>query len=346
MQSSSRLSITVAALAVGSLCSASAQDRPNPLTSKSGLAFHAPEFDKIRDADFQPAIDAGIAEQRAEVLKIAGNTAPPTFENTIEALERSGQTLTAVMMTFNGVTSANTNDALQKVQEAEAPKLAGLQSETFLNATLFQRVEAVYNTRAALKLSAEALRLVEWYHQHFILAGAKLSGADKSTFAKLTAEDATLSTKFTNQLLAAAKAGALVVDSAPALAGLPSEEIEAAAAEAKARGLSGKWLVPLQNTTQQPALQSLDDRDTRHELFQSSWTRAEKGDANDTRATIARLAADPCAAGLAPGISEFRGLEAAGPDGQDPGGRRRLPRQARAGGDRAAHAERRPICRR
>lgn len=290
MPSSRQLTITGAAIAVCSLGLVRAQDRPNPLTSKSGLAFHAPEFDKIRDGDFQPAIDAGIAEQRAEVLKIADNTAPPTFENTIEALERSGQTLTRVMMTFNGVTSANTNDALQKVQEVEAPKLAGLQSETFLNEKLFQRVEAVYNHRAALKLGPEALRLVEWYHQHFILAGAKLSGADKTTFAKLTAEDATLSTKFTNQLLAAAKAGALVVNSATALAGLAPAEIEAAAGAAKARGLDGKWLLPLQNTTQQPTLLSLDDRDTRHELFQASWTRAEKGDANDTRATIARLA--------------------------------------------------------
>jgi len=280
----------MAVLAASSLCLASGQERANPLMTKSGLAFHAPEFDKIRDADFQPAIDAGIAEQRREIRTIADNPAPATFDNTIAALERSGQLLTRVQLIFNGMTSANTNDALQKVQEDEAPKLAALQSETFLNEKLFKRVEAIYARRAQLTLGPEARRLVEWYHQHFILAGAKLAGADKASFAKLTEEDATLSTKFTNQLLAAGKAGALTVDGAQALAGLTPAQIDAAALAAKDRGLAGKWLIPLQNTTQQPSLTSLENRDTRRQLFQASWTRAEKGDANDTRATIARLA--------------------------------------------------------
>jgi peptidyl-dipeptidase Dcp len=285
-----RLSLPIAILVTLSVYHASGQERANPLLNKSGLAFHAPEFDKIRDADLKPAIEAGIAEQRAEIWRIANNPEPPTFENTIDALERAGQLLTRVQLIFNGLTSANTNDTLQKVQEEEAPKLAALQSETFLDAKLFKRVEAIYDRRARLKLSPEPLRLVEWYHQHFILAGAKLAPADKATFAKLAEEDATLSAKFTNQLLAAAKAGALVVDNASALAGLTPAAIEAAAQAAKERGLEGKWLIPLQNTTQQPALASLENRETRRQLFQASWTRAAKSDANDTRATIARQA--------------------------------------------------------
>jgi peptidyl-dipeptidase Dcp len=287
---SSRLAALTTAMVVGGFCLMHGQERSNPLLTKSALPFHAPPFDQVKDADFQPAIEAGIAEQRAEYQKIANNPAAPTFDNTIDALERSGQTLERVQLIFNGLTSANTNEALEKVQEDEAPKLAALQSELFLNEKLFARVEKIYAQRATLKLGAEAQRLVEWYHEHFILAGAKLSAADKGTFAKLTEEDATLSTKFTNQLLAAAKAGAVAVDSASALSGLTPAEIDAAAQAAKERGLTGTWLLPLQNTTQQPALLSLDNRDTRRQLFEASWTRAEKGDANDTRAAIARLA--------------------------------------------------------
>ncbi|HEY2433476.1 MAG TPA: peptidyl-dipeptidase Dcp [Vicinamibacterales bacterium] len=289
MQSTRRLLVT-AVLAGTSLCLIHGQERANPLLSKSTLPFHAPQFDQIKDADFLPALEAGIKEERAEIQKIAGNAAPPTFDNTIDALERTGQMLTRVQMIFNGLTGANTNDALQKTQEEVAPKLASLQSEIFLNAKLFNRVEAIYGRRAALKLSPEALRLVEWYHEHFILAGAKLGEADKAVLAKLTQEDATLGTKFTNQLLAAAKAGAVVLDTPAALAGLSQAEIDGAAQAAKERGLDGKWLITLQNTTQQPPLLSLDNRDTRRRLFEASWTRAEHGDANDTRAAISRLA--------------------------------------------------------
>src|SRR5215471_2807190 len=290
MSSIGRAPFLVAATLMMSVTSLShAQERPNPLLSRGALPFHAPEFDKIADADFKAAFEAGIAEQRAEIQKIAGNTAAPTFENTIEALERAGQSLTRAQLIFNGLTSANTNDTLQQIQEDVAPKLAALQSEIFLNEKLFARIEAIYGQRDGLKLSPEARRLVEWYHQHFILAGAKLSPADKATFAKLTEEDATLSTKFSTQLLAAAKAGALVVDNTAALAGLSPAQIDAAAQAAKERGLEGKWVLPLQNTTQQPALTSLENRDTRRQLFQSAWTRAERGDANDTRAAIARL---------------------------------------------------------
>jgi peptidyl-dipeptidase Dcp len=268
----------------------SASTRANPLLTRSALSLHAPEFNKIRDADFLPAIELGIREQRVEIRKVAGNPAPATFENTIVALEKAGQLLSRVYMIFNGLAGANTNDTLQKVQEDVAPKLAALQSEMFLNDRLFKRVEKIYQGRATLKLGPESLRLIEYYHQHFVLAGARLSAADKATLAKLNEEDATLSAQFTNRLLAAAKDGALVVDEAAALAGLPAARLEAAGQAAKSRGLAGKWLLPLQNTTQQPDLLSLTNRETRRQLFDRSWTRAERGDANDTRAIIARQA--------------------------------------------------------
>ncbi len=264
--------------------------RQNPLLSPSALPFHAPAFDKIRDADFKPAIERGIQQQRAEIERIADDAAPPTFDNTIVALERTGQLLTRAYMVFNGLAGANTNDTLQKIQEEEAPKLAALTDSMYLNDRLFTRVEAVYGQRDQLKLSPEGKRLVEWYHQHFILAGAKLSAADKETLKKLNEEDATLSAKFTNRLLEAAKNGALVVSDKSALAGLTDAEVAAAAQAAKARKLEGKWVLPLQNTTQQPDLVSLTNRDTRQKLFDASWTRAERGDASDTREIIARQA--------------------------------------------------------
>ena len=264
--------------------------RQNPLLHRSALPFHAPEFNAIKDADFQPAIEAGIAEERAEIRKIADNTSLPTFDNTITELERSGQLLARVYLIFNGLTGANTNDTLQKVQEEMAPKLAALQAEMFLDDKLFKRVELIYQQRATLAPGPEGTRLVEWYHQHFVLAGARLSAADKDTLKKLNEEEATLSTKFSNRLLAAAKDGALVVDNEAALAGLSPAQIQAAAQAAKERGLSGRWVLPLQNTTQQPALVSLKNRDTRHRLFDASWTRAERKDANDTRELVARLA--------------------------------------------------------
>jgi peptidyl-dipeptidase Dcp len=264
--------------------------RQNPLLTPSPLPFQAPVFDKIQDGDFQPALEEGMRQQRAEVEAIANNPAAPTVENTFVALEKSGQLLSRVNMIFNGLTGANTDDALQKVQEAEAPKLAATQDAIFLNDKLFARVETVYHERDRLKLDPESRRLVEYYYQQFVLAGARLSDADKTRLKQLNEEDATLNAKFTNQLLAAAKAGALVVKDKAELAGLSPGELDAAAQDARSRGLEGAWVLPLQNTTQQPALQSLTDRATRQKLFEASWTRAERGDANDTRATIARIA--------------------------------------------------------
>jgi peptidyl-dipeptidase Dcp len=261
----------------------------NPFYAPSSLPFHAPPFDKIKDADYQPAIEAGIAQQFQETIAIADNPAEPTFENTIVAMERSGQLLSRVMGAFSGVTGANMNPVLQKIQETEAPKLSALQDATYLNSKLFKRVSRIYEQRHSLHLDAESLRLVEYDYEQFVHSGARLSDADKAELKKLNEEEANLSTAFISKLLAATRDGAYVTKDKAALAGLSEAELAAAAQAAKDRNVDG-WVISLQNTTQQPSLLSLSNRATRQALFQVSWNRAERGGSNDTRDAIARLA--------------------------------------------------------
>ena len=201
--------------------------------------------------------------------------AAPSFENTLVALEKSGQLLRRVGLVFNGLASANTNPALQKIQQDVAPKLAAQEDAIFLNPALFKRVEAIYAGRGELQLDAESSRLVEYYYRRFVRSGARLSDADKVKLRALNEQDASLSARYISLLLAAAKNAALVAGSAAELAGLSNDELEAAALAAKSRGLGGKWLIPLVNTTQQPILPSLENRATRERLFRASWTRTE-----------------------------------------------------------------------
>ncbi|MFC4765684.1 peptidyl-dipeptidase Dcp [Dyella koreensis] len=276
--------------AASSAPTAAAATTANPFFAASTLPFQAPPFDKIKEADYQPAIEEGMKQHLVEIEKIADNAEAPTFDNTFVAMEKSGSLLHRVNNAFDAVTSANTSDALQKVQEEEAPKLAAHQDAIYLNDKLFKRVEAIYQQRDTLKLDPESLRLVEVTYQKFVHHGAKLSEADKTKLKELNKEESTLSTQFTNKLLAATKAGAVVVDDKAKLAGLSDGDVAAAEQAAKERKLDGKWVLSLQNTTQQPELQSLDDRATREALFKASWDRAEHGDANDTRAIIERIA--------------------------------------------------------
>jgi peptidyl-dipeptidase Dcp len=262
----------------------------NPFAKPSNLPFQAPRFDLIKDADYQPAIEAGMAEQKAEIARIANNRAAPTFDNTIVALERSGRMLDRATLTFFGVVQANTDPALDKVQEVEAPKLSQHQDSIFLSTKLFARVQAIYAKRNSLKLTPEQRQLLQIYHDNFIRAGAQLNAADKAKLRTLNTRLSSLETAFQQKLLAAAKDGALIVDDKTRLAGLDDAALAAAAKAATDRTLTGKYVLPLQNTTQQPALQDLANRDTREALFNQSWTRAEKGDANDTRATIQEIA--------------------------------------------------------
>ncbi|HWG77681.1 MAG TPA: peptidyl-dipeptidase Dcp [Steroidobacteraceae bacterium] len=261
----------------------------NPFYAPSSLPFQAPPFNRIHDADYQPAIEAGIVEQSKQFQDIADQSAPPTFDNTIVALERSGQLLSRVNLVFNAITSANTNPTLEHVQEIEAPKLAALADAEYLNPKLFDRIEAIYKQRASLHLTPEQRRLVEYDYQQFVKAGARLQEADKTKLKRLNQEDATLQTVFMKKLLAAAKAAAYQTTDRSALAGMSAAQVDAAAQNAKARGVAG-YVIALQNTTQQPDLTELSNRATRQKIFDNSWTRTERGDANDTRATIARLA--------------------------------------------------------
>jgi peptidyl-dipeptidase Dcp len=262
----------------------------NPFMHSSTLPFQAPDFTKIKDGDFAPAFEEGLKEQLSEIDSIAKNQEAPTFDNTLVALEKSGQLLRRVNGVFNMLSGANTDSVLQKLSEEIAPKLAAQQDAVFLNEALYNRIKTLYQKKDELKLDKESARLLEYYHTQFIRAGANLSKDDKTRLKKLNEEEAGLGAKFTNQLMAGAKAGAMVVDSKEALKGLSEGSINSASQDAEAAGKKGKWLLPLQNTTQQPALQSLENRETRQKLFEASWTRAEKGDNNDTRATIKRLA--------------------------------------------------------
>jgi peptidyl-dipeptidase Dcp len=261
-----------------------------PFDAPSTLPYQAPRFDIIKTSDYQPAFEEGMRQQLAEIAAIANNKAAPTFDNTIVAMERSGRMLERVNNSFLGVVQANTSPALDKVQTAEAPKLAAHTDTIFLNPQLFARVKALYDRRAALKLDGEALQVLTLYYRQFIHAGANLSPAGKTRLQQINKQAASLETAFQQKLVAAAKAGALVVDDKAQLAGLSEAEIANAAQAAKTRGLKDKYVIPLQNTTQQPLLTSLSDRGVREKLFHNSWTRTERGDANDTRAIISQLA--------------------------------------------------------
>ncbi|EMM6513844.1 peptidyl-dipeptidase Dcp [Enterobacter ludwigii] len=261
----------------------------NPFFESSLLPYQAPRFDEINDGHYRPAFDEAIRQKRAEIDAIVAQTAAPDFNNTVLALEKSGAMLSRVSSVFFAMTSAHTNDDLQALEEQISTELAALANDIWLNDTLFSRVESVWQDCAAL--DAESRRLAEETYQHFVLAGARLNDAEKAELKALNTEAATLTSQFNQRLLAATKAGGLVVDYAHQLDGLNPDEIATAAHAAAEKGLNDRWLIPLLNTTQQPALSALRDRQTRENLFNAGWTRTQKGDENDTRALILRLTA-------------------------------------------------------
>lgn len=262
----------------------------NPFAAPSTLPYQVPDFSRIRDVHYEPAFAAGMKQNLAETDAIANQSAAPTFDNTIVAMERSGELLTRVNRAFNAVTGANTNDSLQAIQERVAPKLAAHGDAIYLNDKLYQRVKSIYDRRDALGLTGEQKTLVELYNRNFVRAGANLSEADKVKLRAFNQEESKLVTDFQARLLAATKAGALVLDNVSDLEGMSAGEIAAAADAAKQRGLTGKWVISLQNTTQHPAQVSLKNRAVRQRLFVASTTRASRGDANDTRGIVKRLA--------------------------------------------------------
>lgn len=263
----------------------------NPFFASSTLPYQAPPFDLINDEHYRPAFDAALQRKRQEIADIAHNPQAPTFDNTILALEKSGEMLSRVTSVFFAMAASHSNDEIQRLDEAFSAELAGLENDIYLNDALFKRIDIIWQQRATLSLDAESLRLIEVIHQRFILAGATLGDAQKAELKTLNTEAATLSSQFHQCLLAAAKSGGLLLDSEEQLAGFSEDEITHAAAAAHERGLSDRWLIPLVNTTQQPALASLHQRDTREKLFKAGWQRNQQGDVNDTRERLLKLVA-------------------------------------------------------
>ena len=255
----------------------------------STLPFRAPDFSKIADADFQPAIEQGMAIQSAEVAAIAGNPAPPTFANTIVALEKSGRMLGRAYAVFSALTGADTNDTRDAIDAAMSPRLAAHFDSINLDPKLFARAKAVYDNRAAMSMTPEDARLLEKTYKDMVHAGAQLNEAQKAEVKAINARLSEVTTAFSQRLTQAQTDGALVIDDKARLAGMSEQEIAAAAKEAEDRGMPGKWVLALQNTTQQPQLGSLTDRATREALFDSAWHRADQGDEDDTGALVAEI---------------------------------------------------------
>jgi peptidyl-dipeptidase Dcp len=270
--------------------SAAPQARQNPFLRPSTLPFHLPPFDRIRDADYAPAFKEGMAAQRREIDAIVRDPGPPTFENTVVAMERSGRLLKRVSKVFFNLNAANTNPAMQKVESEVAPKLARHRDAILLDAALFARVDAVYRLRDKLGLDPESAQLLERYEKMFVRAGARLCAADKAALKKINEELSSLTTRFRQTVLKATKEGAVVIEDVKELDGLSKEQIGAAAEAAKSRGLAGRWVITLENTTIQPPLAQMKNRALRERVFNASVARGNGG-ANDTTATVARVIA-------------------------------------------------------
>ncbi len=260
----------------------------NPLLTESTLPYYLPPFDLIKEEHYTPAFEEGMAQQLKEVAAIADNAEAPTFENTIVALERSGQLLNRVDAIFSNLTGANSNPALEAIDSAMAPRLAAHEDAIKLNSALFARIQTLYDARKDLGLNRESLWLLERYHLDYVRAGAKLSEADKTKLKALNAQIATLQTTFSQQVQKEKNADALIVDTKAELAGLSDTEMAAAAAKA-AKDHPGKYLLPLLNTSGQPALASLQNRAVRERLMAASLARGSHGGSNDNRALVSQL---------------------------------------------------------
>lgn len=262
----------------------------NPLLVPSTLPFHAPDFSAFKDADIRPAMLEAMARHLAEIDAIVNNSEAPTFENTIVAMEKSGQDLTRVSNIFYNLTGSATNDSLQAVKADLAPRLAAHTDAITLNGRLFQRIKAVHDQLPAITMEPVDARLLERYYTRFVRAGALLDEAGKAQMKKLNEEEADLITKFEDNILKERSASAILVDDVKQLDGMSPEGIEAAAAAAKAKGQEVKWLIDLRNTTTQPALAELKDRALRERIMQASLARNSRGNEFDNRKIIARLA--------------------------------------------------------
>ena len=267
----------------------SPQAQSNPFFAESPLPLHYPQFDRIRDSDFAPAFDRGMAEQKQEFEAIADSKDAPTFDNTILAMERSGQVLSRASYVFGNLTSADTNDTLDKLDADYSPRFAAHRDALYLNPKMFARVKALYDRRDTLGLDAQGVRLVERYYTDFVRAGANLTPEQQTRVKAINAELATLTTRFSQDVLAERNDSAIVVDSREDLAGLTDDQANAAAEEAKARKLEGKFVIPLLNTTGQPSEAQLDNRALRERIHRASVARGSRGNQWDTREAVSKV---------------------------------------------------------
>lgn len=260
----------------------------NPFARESTLAYRLPPLDRIKDEHFRPALLAGMAQQRNEIDAITKNAAAPTFENTIVAMERSGELLTRVSAVFGNLTASNTNPQLEAIQTEMSPKLSAHNDAIYLDPALYARVRSLYERRESLKLDPESLRLLERYHINFVRAGARLSEADKTRLRQLNEQISKLTTEFRQTVLKGVNAAAVVVEDRAQLDGMSEEQIAVAAEAAKERGLQGKWVIALLNTTTQPALVQLKNRSVRELIYRASIGRGWGGEF-DTTSEVAQI---------------------------------------------------------
>ena len=261
----------------------------NPFFAESPLPLHYPQFDKIKDSHFAPAFDAGMAEQLKEIEAIANNADAPTFDNTVIAMEKSGQVLDRATTVFYALVGADTNKDREKLQGEYSTKFAAHSDAISLNGKLFARIKALYDSRDTLGLDAQSVRLIERYHTSFVRSGANLSDADKATLKQMNGELASLGTKFSQNVLAEVNASALVVDDVKELDGLSEQQIATAASVAKSRGLEGKYVLTLLNTTGQPPESQLTNRAVRQRLHEASIVRGSRGGDYDNREIISKI---------------------------------------------------------
>ncbi|MCK8494663.1 M3 family metallopeptidase [Spirosoma sp. RP8] len=263
----------------------------NPFFSVYKTPFAVPPFDQIKPDHFEPAIEEGIRQQTAEIAAITQQKAAPTFANTIEAIEASGDLLRRVNTVLGNLNGANTNDQLQKIAQTVAPKLAKHSDDIMLNAALFGRVKAVYEGRNKLKLSGDQQRLLEKTYKNFVRNGAALNSDKQQRLRKINSELSVLTLKFGQNLLAENNTYTLVIDKAEDLSGLPASVVAAAAEEAKKRKLDGKWVFTLQNPSIMPFLQYADNRSLRERIFRAYLERGNHNDAHDNKAIMANMVA-------------------------------------------------------
>jgi len=262
----------------------------NPLLTESSLPYHIPPFDKIKDEHFEPAIEAGMREELKEVEGVANDSEKPTFDNTIVALEHTGRLLDRAERTFSNLNACNTNPTLQKIETEIAPQLSAHRDAIHLNGKLFARIQELYDNRDNLGLDPESAYLLERYYKDFVRAGAKLSDTDKEKLKKINTELATLQTQFEQNVLKEKNASSVVIDRKEDLAGLSDNQMASVTAAAKAEHKDGKFVIQMQNTTGQPLLGSLQNRQLRERIMQTSLARNSHGGEFDTRNIVTRTA--------------------------------------------------------